>query len=440
MEYVKDKARVPTSAKVLLGVSGGLDSMVMVDLFHRAGFETGIAHCNFQLRGLESDEDEAFVKEMASQKKIRFYTQQFDTRREAEKHSISIQMAARKLRMEWFAHLCQNEGFTFFALAHHRDDEHETFFINLMRGTGIAGLRGLLPRNGKLLHPLLFATRDEIKEYSRSRRVSYREDSSNKETNYLRNKIRHQLLPVLEEIKPGSKQALTATIQSLKATETIYRHHLEAAWKQVSIFENELVKISIPKLLELPETGTYLFEFLSPYGYNAADASQVEQALNGIPGKQFFSLTHRLVVDRDTLLIELLRPITSDEFGILKTDQELTQPIGLSIKHYSRNSHFKINEDESVAQLDEGLLMFPLILRKWKKGDYFYPLGLKGRKLLSDWFNDRKFSRIQKENCWILCSGDAIVWITGHQLDDRFKIRKDTQHILEIRLNPPYVI
>ena len=257
LNYVREEDLFLPTDTILLGVSGGIDSMVMADLFLKAGLKFGIAHCNFKLRDSESDGDETFVREFAEKNNIPVHSRSFDTRKVATEGSISIQMAARNLRIEWFTSLCHSKGYTCIALAHHQDDQHETFFINLFRGTGIAGLRGIPPRSGMLVHPLLFASRKELMNYASKHDISYREDRSNHETEYLRNKVRHLLIPLVEQIMPGSSATLTATINNLKALDHIYRHHLEDTWKALSTVENEIVKIEPSCMLHPNIIGAY---------------------------------------------------------------------------------------------------------------------------------------------------------------------------------------
>jgi len=438
LHYIDQKNLFSDQDPILLGVSGGLDSMVMTDLFEKAGYTIGIAHCNFSLRGKESDGDEHFVHNYADGKKIPFYSKRFDTKKFAASNSTSIQMAARDLRLNWFREISIQEGYKYFATAHHLDDQIETFFINLLRGTGIAGLHGILPKSGKLIHPLMFAGRNEISQYAEKHNLKYREDSSNKKTDYIRNKIRHKVIPELEKIKPGFSNILSNDILHIRSVENIFRRHLKETWQSISALDKNRTKIDLEQLKRLPELETYLFEFLVPFGFNTSDAAQIVASLDTVSGKQFFSKSHRLILDRDHILIEENKNSVHDqeEFLILFNKKKIEIPVILNIKTLSRTPGFQILTDPYIAQLDADKIEFPLKIRKWQKADRFFPLGMKGKKLLSDFFTDQKFSLIQKEECWLLLSGNNILWIIGHRMDNRFKIADSTRNILEITYTP----
>lgn len=419
--------------KILLGVSGGIDSMVMTDLFVRAGIQIEIAHCNFQLRGSESDDDEQFVKAYASQLRTPFHTIRFETQSIAESQKVSIQMAARELRMDWFFHVAKEKGIAAVATAHHLDDQVETFFINLLRGTGLAGLHGMLPKSGQLIHPLLFTNRVEIEAYAKSRKMTYREDSSNLKTKYLRNNLRLKVIPELEKIKPGFSKILAHNMEHFRSAERILTDHMQATWNSISFKENEMTRVKLDELKKLPEKSTYLHEFLKPFGFNTADALQITGSLESHPGKHFLSKTHRITLDREYLLIESLRdPVTrKKKFQIPADALEIDRPVKLKISAFQKSTAFMINPDPRVAQLDRDLIKFPLTIRHWKKGDFFYPLGMKGKKLLSDFFTDQKVSQPEKENCWLLESDGNIIWVIGYRIDDRFKISHTTKSLIE---------
>ena len=422
---------------VILAVSGGVDSVVMSELYHQAGLQFSIAHCNFNLRGAESDQDELFVKGLAEYYQVPSFCKSFDTLNFSKKNKLSIQMAARQLRYTWFDELVSKENYHCYATAHHLDDQIETFFINLLRGTGISGLHGILPRQGNLIHPLMFAHRNEIIEFAKQNNLKYREDSSNKKTIYTRNKIRHDLLPVIEDINPAYKNVITENINRFQQAEIIYNEKINEEIDKVFIRNEKSDRIDIKKLRLLEPLETYLYEMLKPYHFHFADVKDIISSLKGIPGKQFFSDTHRLIKDRDFLIIEKrkLKDLSKDTSVLIsENDLNIELPIKLQLKKIIKNPSFKISSDKGVTCLDFSKLSFPLKIRKWEKGDYFYPLGMKQKKLLSNFFIDNKFSIIEKENTWLLLSGQDIIWIIGNRIDDRYKITAKTSTIYLIDL------
>ena len=429
-QYIEDKKLFNPDEKLLLTVSGGLDSMVMTELFRLAGYNFSVAHCNFNLRGRESDSDEEFVTDYCNRHKVRYFVKQFDTKNIASEKGISIQMAAREVRYEWFDYLCVTEGFNYYATAHHKDDQIETFFINLLRGTGIAGLHGILPRQGRVIRPLLFAGRDDIEEYARKNNLSFREDSSNRETKYLRNSIRHRLLPVLKEINPGYRDMLTGNIERFRETEKVYRREIDRMKRELVISENDLIRISIPKLLKTENQKILLFEILSEYSFNSSQVEDIINSIDAISGKTFFSETHTLIKDRNEFIIAKLESENEEKMKIYSDTSFLVNPVTITIKTIEKTADFEIIPDPAYASLDNSKLDFPLEIRKWKKGDFFYPLGMKNRKKLSDFFIDEKISIMEKQKIHVLTSGNDIAWIIGYRIDDRYKITGRTKSVL----------
>lgn len=426
---------------ILLAVSGGMDSVVMCELFKRGGYNFGIAHCHFNLRGEESLGDAAFVKVMAHKYDVPYYTRVFETKKVSEILGVSIQMAARKLRYEWFEEVRLQHNYKTIAVAHHKDDAVETLLINLSRGTGIAGLHGILKNSAanNIVRPLLFTGRKQIEEFIQANKLSFREDSSNQSTKYIRNKIRHLVIPVLKEINPQLENSIAATLERLGEVEQIYLDTVGIKRKEILVFENDRVILPIEKLKNLSPLRTYLFEFLDEYNFSQAVIEEIIHALDGVSGKQFFSATHRLLKDRDQLIITEITGVSEEIFSIEKNQEALTYPVKLSFSSQVLNKEDSafINSlsgsgnraDSSRVSIDFDLLAFPLLLRKWKAGDTFQPLGMKNKKKLSDFFIDNKVSRIDKESSWVLTSAGNIVWIIGHRIDDRFKITDKTNSI-----------
>lgn len=418
--------------KILLGVSGGMDSIVMMHLFRILDYNIAIAHCNFQLRGLESEMDEEFVTRLAENYQIPFYTMCFNTEEIADKEGISIQMAARDLRYEWFDELSQNKNYKYIAIAHNKNDLIETFLINLSRGTGIKGLTGIKPKSGKIIRPLLFASRNGIEKFCSENNFEYMEDSSNQTTKYSRNLIRHEIIPAFESINPSFIDTMVENINKLKETESIYFKNVKNTLIKITSQEEKKIYFIIEKIKTLEPVETYLFEFFSPYGFSMSQVKDIISSLDGISGKQFFSPTHRLIKDRSNLILEEISLTHPKQYFIDDGTEKTDIPIELRFEKFEKPDDFKIKPDKNIAQLDYNKLDFPLTLRKWNKGDYFMPLGMENLKKLSDFFIDNKISIADKENTWILESGNKIAWIVGMRIDERFKLTDTTTHIYQI--------
>lgn len=437
-EYIRKENLFHPTDKVMLAVSGGIDSVAMAELFSRSGFSFGIAHCNFQLRGNDSNEDELFVSRLAGKLKVPFFSKRFSTTSYKDLKGISVQMAARELRYSWFNELLTGGGYAYLATAHHLDDQIETFFINMMRSTGIAGFHGIIPKQGNIIRPMLFASRELIGQFVNKNGIAFREDRSNQEVKYLRNKIRHELLPVLSEMNPNYRTILTENIYRVREAEKIFRESVEKIrTKQVKTGKIRTL-VSIEGIMHLNPLTTYLFELLSPFGFNYPVVCEISNSLSEEPGKQFFSTTHRLIKDRDHLIITSLPTNKtalpeSSEFLITEKAKLVSVPVKLSLRKMANDPDFRIDPSPEVANLDLHKITFPLALRKWKKGDAFIPYGRNHRKKVSDFFTDCKLSIDLKENVWILCSGEKIVWIVGHRIDNRFRITPKTKQVLQIR-------
>ena len=435
--YVSEHFLFNSQDPLLIAVSGGVDSMVMAELFHRAGFNFAIAHCNFALRGSESNLDEKFVASMAEAYGVKLFVKHFKTREYAGFNKVSVQMAARTLRYEWFDELIEAEGYKAIATAHHLDDQIETFFINMLRGTGISGLHGILPIRDKIVHPMMFAYRRNIEEFAIEEAVGFREDSSNRSTRYVRNKLRHDLMPILAEINPDFKKTLTATIERVRESEILLNHHIDDIRKRVLKQDEGSITISIPDLMSYSPYDAYLYELLQPFGFNRSVTDEVVAGLTEISGKQYFSPTHRLIKDRESLLINLLGPAgvqPADEIFIEQGTTDLRSPLQMNFAIIDNFPGLKINKSGSMAMLDAAKITWPLRLRKWQEGDAFIPFGMTNHKKLSDFFIDNKFSIVEKENAWLLISGNEIVWLIGHRISNAFCITDATESILQVEV------
>jgi len=420
--------------RILLAVSGGIDSTVLSELFHVAGFDFVLAHCNFKLRGKESDGDQLFAEELAEKYKVPFFISIFQTKKYAVKKGISVQMAARELRYEWFEKIRKESGCQYIATAHNLDDQIETVFVNLTRVTGIAGMHGIKPRQGNIIRPLLFAYRRDIKAYADKNGIIFREDSSNKSDHYTRNFIRHKIIPLFEKINPEFRNTFTQTIGQISKTEEIYRRHIQDIKKQLMVESDNVIKLNIEELKKLQPPDTYLYEFLKSYGFNYSQIEELINSLGTIPGKQFISENYILTKDRKELIITPKITINEFNYFIEKSDKSITIPVHLHLSSEKKTEKLNILTNQTIAMLDYDKLTFPLTLRKWQQGDFFYPLGMNLRKKLSDFFTDHKFSIPEKQNIWLLCSGKDIIWIVGHRIDDRYKVTEVTKTVFTLKL------
>lgn len=437
--YIATQKLFLRKEKILLAVSGGIDSVVMCELFYQAGLNFGIAHCNFKLRGVESNGDEQSVKELAKKYEVPFFVNYFNTESYASDNGISIQMAARELRYKWFYEILNSENYHYIATAHHQNDQIETFFINLLRGTGLAGLHGILPKQNQIIHPLLFTSREKIENFAKDNNLIYREDSSNSSDKYLRNAVRHHIIPQFKQLAGDFEKTMIDNIEKIRDTETVFLEMLELKRKELVKIENSKVLINIAALQQLNPLKIYLYHFLSPYNFKNETVESLINAISDISGKQFFSPTHRLLKDRENLIIIELteEPISCELVYINPEVAYINEPLSIDFRQTTDSEIIKINPDKKFAYLDFDKLKFPLSIRKWKQGDFFYPYGMKGKKKISDFFTDQKFSIIEKENTWLLCSGDDIIWIIGWRIDDRYKLTNKSQKayiaVLEIK-------
>ena len=421
--------------KILLTVSGGVDSMVMLALFVEAGYNIGVAHCNFSLRGAESDEDEATVTAEAAKYGVPFYNKRFDTQAEMERTGESMEMAARRLRYEWFEQLCEEHGYTTIAIAHHIDDSIETFFINLLRGTGLRGLTGITRQRGNIVRPLLFAERKEILEYAVAHKIPYREDSSNRSTKYLRNKIRLGLLPMIREINPRFTSIMRGNLYRLSDAQRFIEAGIAKIKEQVLESCNGIDRIHTSLIEPHFPQEFVIYEILnSVYGFKGDVVDELYKALvSGPSGKRFNAREHMACIDRSDIVISAFAD--DDPCQTLVEREAIRSYCGNSVLHYEHTDIDNVsdyNAPQEIAYLDEQKLSYPLTLRRWQEGDSFIPFGMMGRKKVSDFLTDRKMSVVEKSRQFVLVSGEDIVWVVGCRIDDRYRVTNRTEDILKI--------
>ena len=431
-KYIEDNHLFSSQDYILLAVSGGIDSMVMSHLFHTGGYKTAIAHCNYSLRGPESDKDEDFVRQYAAGNGITFYSRRFNTTAYAKKYGISVQMAARDLRYEWFESIRDEHHLDYIAVGHNMNDNVETLLINLTRGTGLNGLTGMKPVSDKVVRPLLFATRESIISYGKQNNVVYREDQSNLETKYTRNKIRNLILPVLKEINPSVEYAINDTAHRLFETDEIISDYINDLRGHLSVKGEKETIFSIDKLSNYLNNSTIIFELFRPFGITGQTVKDLINVLHGTPGGQVFTNTHRFIRDRHELIIAPVTGKNEISIAVRNINDFAGLPGIVSAGIFEIGPDFRFSEDPFVAELDPEMVSFPMLIRTWRKGDYFYPLGMKDKKKLSDYFIDRKYSLDKKESTLILESGGMIAWIIGDRIDDRFRIKESTSKVLRI--------
>lgn len=416
-----------------MAVSGGADSVALLHILWKEGHDCMAVHCNFHLRGDEADRDESFVRKICDELGISLYVENFYTKEYASEHKISIEMAARELRYALFERLLDEYQIPVVAVAHHADDAAETFMLNVARGTGIRGLAGMKEIQGRVVRPLLNMSRLDIEEYCRVNGLHYVTDSSNLEDDYTRNKIRHNIIPVFKGINPSFLNSMNNTMKHLNSVYGVFLKEIEN-FKQraVSTHGNEM-HISIEELKKVDDAEIYLFEILNEYGFSADAINKIALALNtNACGKIWYSDNFRVIFDRVCLIVAQ-NANTFASYSIEK-EGEIDSPFHLSIKKMEVGSNFSFSRDSQCVHIDADKVEFPLIVRNWKEGDKFRPLGMKGWKKLSDFFVDQKMSQTDKENCWIMESAGNIVWIVGRRVDDRYKCTKETTRVLEMKL------
>ncbi len=431
--FISENKLIKQSDRILMAVSGGIDSMVMAHLFHMGNYKTAIAHCNFSLRGDESDKDEELVRQFATENNIPFYTVRFNTKAYASQNKLSVQMAARELRYNWFEQVRKENGFDLIAVAHNLNDNIETLLINLTRGTGIAGMAGMRPVSNRIIRPLLFASREKIKSFQIQHNIIFREDRSNADTKYVRNKIRHLIIPVLKEINPSIETTLDDTAGRFADILEIVSDHISQIKAEVAVEKNQYVSFLIEKMKPYEKNKAILFELFKPYGITDALLIDLARIIEGESGGMVVTSTHRIIRNRNELIVSEDKKQTEVFYTINNIDDLKKFPGIASSEKKDISKGYRIPADQKIGCFDMQMIIFPLVIRRWKDGDYFYPLGMKQKKKLSDYFIDKKYSIPDKENIFILESGDKIVWIIGDRIDDRFKVTPETREVLLMR-------
>ncbi|MBC3784492.1 tRNA lysidine(34) synthetase TilS [Spirosoma utsteinense] len=442
--FINEKRLFGCADCILLAVSGGLDSVVMADLFQRTGLRFAIAHFNFGLREDESDGDAVFVQNMAIDYGVPFHLTRFETKAIAAERGISIQMAARDLRYDWFRQLIRAHGYNGVATAHHQNDVLETLLLNLTRGTGLAGLHGISARQDDIIRPLLFATRQELEAYVAIRNLSYREDRSNADDKYARNRIRHHVTPILHELNPGLWHTLPRTVERLRAAEALVRDELDRSWQVVATPVMNGFFLPADKLLAQPELAFRLTEWLKPYGFTEGQTLQMIESLHRQTGQTFLSagineavtrITHDRLNKMTGLLLEPFRAHTPYEIDVASWSGVPINVAGyftLTFGVEAKPAGFTPATDPNSACLDADQVVFPVTIRPWQLGDRFRPLGMAGTKLVSDLLNDLKLSRHEREQTAVVLSQGQIVWVIGRRIDHQYRVTTRTKNVLTI--------
>ena len=418
---------------ILLAVSGGVDSMLMLDLFRVSGIDFEIAHCNFGLRGEESEADEKLVARVAGQIGVKCHIEYFETAEYAKKKGVSIEMAARELRYNWFNKLLEKGKCRLLATAHHKTDVVETMLLNLVKGTGIAGLHGIKPKRANIIRPMLFATRSEILQEAKERNLIWRDDKSNESRKHQRNQIRLDVLPKLKTLNPAVEEAFNKTAYKVSEAEKFIKHYIDRVFGDVSFAPKQGSSINIKLVLNSPSPIIILYELLKTFGFNYQQCTDILEALNGGVGKIFLTDQFQANIDREDIIINRI-PMKLKQYKIEKDDQ--------CVEYGDKKLEFivvdtktiKLKNKDSIALLDAEQLKFPLLLRPWEAGDYFYPLGLKGKKKLSDFMIDKKIPVNLKQKVMVLVSGDSIAWVVGYRIDERYKIRPESKFAYKFEL------
>ena len=430
-KYLEEHGLIRKTGKELLAVSGGVDSIVLVHLFRQANIDFDIAHCNFCLRGNDAKNDQEFVEAKAKEFNVTCHVKLFQTDSYAKKNGVSIQMAARELRYSWFTQLIDHQNYSCVAVGTHLNDSIETFLLNAAKGTGISGLKGIKSINGNVIRPLLFASKREIETYALKKKIKFRKDKSNDSLKYLRNKIRHQIVPVLEKINPSFEATFKQNFENLSFVESVYLERIATLKKELISCTEDSTNIDFEQLKNLNHSEHYLYELIKSYGFSFQVCQDIVSSSTA--GKQFFSKEYQLIVDRTQLMLQKIKRKSVNVGLISQSSGQIDIPLPLSFDTITVPNDLEVSTD--IALIDIEKLVFPLEIRPWRLGDFFYPLGMKQKKKLSDFFIDNKLSLFAKAKIFVLTSEEQIVWIIGHRLDNRFKIEPTTGKVLRIILD-----
>ncbi|MFN8321197.1 MAG: tRNA lysidine(34) synthetase TilS [Chitinophagales bacterium] len=435
IEFNRKNRLAGLKKKVLLTVSGGLDSIAMCQLFHEAKFPFSIAHCNFLLRGEESDADEKLVRDTAEKYGVQFWSKKFNTADFATQKNLSIQVAAREIRYAWFEELRKEYQFDLIATAHHLNDNIETILFNFTKGTGIRGLRGIPVKQGYIIRPLLFAQREQLVQYQQLHQLPYREDSSNSSLKYTRNKIRHQVIPLLKEINPSLENTLSGKIELLNQIEQLYERELKKTSKQLFLQRGEDIYIPILQVKKTKHAHSVLYEYLKDYDFTSTQVENMLDCVYEEAGKQFLTTKARIIKDRRFFILTRLADLRFSMQHVYDKDEELI--LGKhKLKVTKLNTIPNLKTDKQTAILDADKLEFPLIARPWKPGDYFYPFGMgMKKKKLKKFLHDEKVPLHEKEQIWVIESNKKIVWVVGYRSDERFKVTPHTTGAIKLSLS-----
>lgn len=434
-KYIEENKLFTHDDRLLLTVSGGVDSMVMMSLTAAAGYQFGVAHCNFQLRGVESDEDEVLVETEAHRYGAEFFNKRFDTVGEMERTGESMEMAARRLRYTWFKELCEEHGYTAIVIAHHGNDSIETFFINLLRGTGLRGLTGISSQIGHIVRPMMFATRKDIHDYAIAHHIPYREDSSNHSTKYLRNRVRLGVVPMFKDIKPQFTTIMRRNIARLSQAQDFITSAIEIVKSEAMENSGDMHTLWIDRIRPTLPRNYVIYEILnSEFGFKGDVVDSLCRALDSeLSGRRFYARDWVAVTDRGRVVVTPI--VDDDDCEVIVEKEAVRSYAGGSVLYYEYcDIDFidSLDQGDNVALLDADRLKFPLRLRRWKDGDWFIPFGMSGRKKLSDYLIDKKVSLAEKRRQFVLLSGDDIVWVVGRRLDDRYAITRKTENVLRV--------
>jgi len=429
VQYINQQKLFSDTNTLLVAVSGGVDSIVLLHLLVQGNYKVKLAHCNFNLRGNESDNDEHFVKQLAKDLNIQTHIISFDTINYAKKNKLSIEMAARDLRYSWFNELLVENNYKYIVTGHHLNDSIETLFLNLARGTGYNGLTGISPKNGVVVRPLLFATRQAIENYAADNKLSYRNDSSNESEKHLRNIVRKYIIPAFKQLNPSFEQVMTNNFSHINEAATLLNSYFDSFASESLKNNNNNIEIPFSKLLSKEPLKIHLYQLIKDFGFNNDAVIKIIDAFDANPGKMFYSESHCLLIDRASIIITEKTRNEKQCFFINSLSDFNNLPIKIRTEKLDGND-FEMIKKSNFACIDFSKLNFPLELRKWEQGDSFHPLGMTQKKKISDFLIDTKVNRLEKENVWVLISNNEVVWVVSKRLDNRFKVTEETKDVL----------